>query len=188
MELADRRRALILLLAIVAAAMLRPTRTSLPAWVLIGVSVLAVTPRFPVPAEPVRIPSFFTGQSVRSIPEGSVALVLPYARLVNSRAMFWQSAAGMRFRMPEGYALLPGPHFSPPPTATGGALAAIESGAEAPAVTEALKSQVLADLSAWQVQNIIVGPMSHQDRAVAFLTAVLGRAPDQRDGVFLWRL
>src|SRR5256885_13794747 len=86
---------------------------------LIVAALLPLAPRLPFPAEPVDVPSFFTGGGVRQLPQGSVALVLPYARLAKSSAMVWQAAADMRFRMPEAYALLPGPSFSSPPTATG---------------------------------------------------------------------
>src|SRR5256886_8041013 len=101
---------------------------------LIGAALLPLIPRLPFPASPVEVPSFFTGGGVRQLPQGSVALVLPYARLANSSAMFWQAAADMRFRMPEAYAVLPGPSFSSPPSATGSLMRMIELGEGPPAL------------------------------------------------------
>ena len=154
---------------------------------LIGAALLPLIPRLPFPAEPVDVPSFFTG-GVRQLPQGSVALVLPYARLANSSAMVWQAAADMRFRMPEAYALLPGPSFSSPPTATGSLMRMIELGEEPPALTDDLRHQVLGDLAAWKVEAIIVGPMPHRQRMIAFFTWLTGATPRQDGGVDIWRL
>src|SRR5438552_1734748 len=155
---------------------------------LIGAALLPLIPRLPFPAEPVDIPSFFTGGGVRQLPQGSVALVLPYARLANSSAMVWQAAADMRFRMPEAYALLPGPSFSSPPTATGSLMRMIELGEEPPALTDDLRHQVLGDLAAWKVEAIIVGPMPYRERMIAFFTWLTGATPRQDGGVDIWRL
>jgi hypothetical protein len=156
---------------------------------LIAAALLPLTPRLPFPAAPVNIPTFFTGSGVRQLPQGSVALVLPYARLANSSAMFWQAASDMRFRMPEAYALLPGPSFSSPPTATGFLMRAIELGDEPPpALTDDLRRQVVGDLAAWRVQAIIVGPMPHQERMIAFFTWLTGTTPREDGGVYFWGL
>ena len=154
---------------------------------LIGTALLPLTPRIPFPAKPVEVPTFFTGGAVRQLPQGSVALVLPYARLAYSSAMFWQAASDMRFRMPESYALVPGPSFSSPPTATGSLMRSIELGLETPARTDDLRRQVLGDLATWRVQTIIVGPMPNQERMIAFFTWLTGTTPGQDGGVYIWR-
>ena len=156
--------------------------------VLIGAALLPLIPRLPFPASPVDVPSFFTGGGVRQLPQGSVALVLPYARLANSSAMFWQAAADMRFRMPEAYALLPGPSFSSPQTATANLMRVIELGERPPALTDDLRRRVLEDLGAWKVQAIIVGPMPYRERMIAFFTWLTGATPRQDRGVYIWRL
>ena len=155
---------------------------------LIVAALLPLIPRLPFPASPVEVPSFFTGGGVQQLPQGSVALVLPYARLANSSAMFWQAAADMRFRLPEAYALLPGPSFSSPPSATGSLMRMIELGEGPPALTEDLRRQVLEDLGAWKVQAIIVGPMPYRERMIAFFTWLTGATPRQDGGVYIWRL
>ncbi len=155
---------------------------------VIGAALLPLIPRLPFPAEPVEVPRFFTGGGVKHLPQGSVALVLPYARLANSSAMFWQAAADMRFRMPEAYALLPGPSFSSPPTQTSSLMRLIEQGEEPPALSDDLRGQVLRDLGAWKVEAIIVGPMPYRERMIAFFTWLMGTPPRQDGGVYIWRL
>lgn len=177
-----------LLLAVFADAWLFRGRTAFPAALLVGAALLALTPRFPFPSQPVPVPAYFTGGGVRQLTQGSVALVLPYARLSNSWAMFWQAASDMRFRMPEGYALVPGPSFSSPPTATGSLMRGIEAGLEPPALTDELRQQVRGDLAAWKVQTIIVGPMPHQERTIGFFTWLTGMSPREDGGVFIWAL
>jgi hypothetical protein len=44
-----------------------------------------------------------------------------------------------------------------------------------------------ADLQAWRVHAIVVGPMAHRDRMIALFTELLGRPPEAVDGVLLWR-
>jgi hypothetical protein len=177
-----------LLLAVFADTFLAKIRTALPAALLIGAALLTLTPRLPFPSERVAVPTYFTGAGVRQLAPGSVALVLPYARLANSSAMFWQAASDMRFRMPEGYALIPGPSFSSPPTATGGLMRDIELGLEPPALADDLRRQVFVDLAAWKVQTIIVGPMPYQDRMIAFVNSLTGTTPREDGGVFIWVL
>ncbi len=165
-----------------------PRRGALLKTLLIGAALLPLIPRLPFPAALVEVPSFFTGGGVRQLPQGSVALVLPYARLANSSAMFWQAAADMRFRMPEAYALLPGPSFSSPPTATGNLMRMIELGEGPAPLTDELRRQVLRDLTAWKVDAIIVGPMPYRERMIAFFTWLTGTTPRQDGGVYIWRL
>jgi hypothetical protein len=156
---------------------------------VIGAALLPLTPRLPYSTATVNVPAFFTGTGVRQLPQGAVVLVLPYARLANSSAMFWQAASDMRFRMPEAYALLPGPSFSSPPTTTGFLMRAIELGDQPPpALTDDLRRQVVGDLAAWKVQAIIVGPMPHQERMVAFFTWLTGTTPREDGGVYIWGL
>jgi hypothetical protein len=155
---------------------------------VIGAVLLTLTPRLPFPAEPVEIPPFFTGAGVRHLPQGSVALVLPYARLAHSSAMLWQAASDMWFRMPESYALVPGPSFNSPTTATGSLMRIIEEDLDTPALTADLRRQVLGDLAAWHVRTIIVGPMPRQDRILAFFTWLTGATPRQDGGVYVWGL
>ena len=64
----------------------------------------------------------------------------------------------------------------------------IELGEEPPALTDDLRHQVLADLAAWKVEAIIVGPMPYRERMIAFFTWLTGATPGQDGGVSIWRL
>jgi dolichyl-phosphate beta-glucosyltransferase len=104
--------------------------------------------------------------------------------------MSWQAESGYRFRMPEGYALHPGPGdevaFGPPRSATSGVLEGIELGEGVPAPTGELRASIAGDLARWHVRTVVVGPMPHEDQAVATLAWVVGRPPEQMGGVWVW--
>src|SRR5207245_10635262 len=100
-------------------------------------AVVPLIPRQPFPTMPLAVPSFFTTPAlVNEIPAGSVALVAPFAydwRL--AVPMLWQSEAGMRFRMPEGFAWIPGPSYVPHRSALGDAMPGIAMSGADPAMT-----------------------------------------------------
>jgi hypothetical protein len=160
-------------------------------WMLVGLVLLAIAPRWPFPvlnleSPPFQvIPAFFAAEA-RAVPAGSVALVVPYASDFEARAMLWQSAAEMRFRMPEGYALIPGPSFDPPPTTLGRALEQISWTGKGPELEPALRTAMLANLRGWNVRTVVIGPMEHEEEAVALLSFVLQRPPEQVGGVKAW--
>jgi hypothetical protein len=133
---------------------------------------------------------FFTSAAVERIPAGSVALVVPWAGPGDPNAMSWQAEAGYRYRMPEGYALYPAQDgevaFGPPRSATSDLLEGIELGHGTPAPTDRLRRALAADLGGWRVATVVVGPMPHEDQAVAVLAWVLGRAPERVGGVWVW--
>jgi hypothetical protein len=105
--------------------------------------------------------------------------------------MLWQLASGMRFRMPEGSLIVTDVNGlptggRPPRSATQSAMIAIQQGAGAPDVNAGLREAVLGDLRRWKIQTVIVGPMYNQPVMIDFFTTLLGRAPEQVDGVFVW--
>ena len=155
--------------------------------VLAGLALVPLIPRQPFPTMPLGVPSFFTTPAlVDQVPSGSVALVAPFAydwRL--AVPMLWQSES-MRFRMPEGFAWIPGPSYVPHRSALGDAMAGVAKSGSAPAVTSEARLAYAHDLQAWQVQTIIVGPMANQDQMVRFFSDLLGRPPIEEGGVFVW--
>lgn len=161
-----------------------------PAAGLVCLSLVAVAPVATPWVTPHRDAAFFTSPSVRRIPAGSVALVAPWAGPGDPTAMSWQAEAGYRYRMPEGYALHPGPGdevaFGPPASATSRVLEGIELGRGLPARTDELRASMAADLARWHVRTIVVGPMPHEDQAVAAVAWVVGRRPERVAGVWVW--
>jgi hypothetical protein len=57
-----------------------------------------------------------------------------------------------------------------------------------PTLTADQRSAIALDLDFYDASAVIVGPMPHEDVAVAFVSDVLGRGPEQVGGVNLWRL
>jgi len=157
------------------------------------VAAVAVTlfPRLPFPSSPVSAPAFFTGAGVQQIPQDEVALVAPYVTLpVTDDPMLWQALSGMRFRMPEGY--YQGPDrdghriYGPLPTTTSAVMEAIRARGEMRPLTAELRRRIAADLAAWSVRDILVGPMPHREEMTAFMTALTGRPPLESGGVAVW--
>jgi hypothetical protein len=161
---------------------------------------LALVPLIPQPTHPITndvVPAFFSGDSVRRIPDGSVALIAPFVPYYNpyhdgpySRAMLWQSIAGMRFRMPEGYAMVPrsspGTPSSHPGSVIKAIMLAIQAGRAAPELTSRLRRQLLDDLSAWHVRTVIIGPMGNRTAMRLFFTRLLDHPPVWSGGVDVW--
>ena len=156
--------------------------------VMAGLALVPLIPRQPFPTMPVGVPSFFTTPAlVDQVPSGSVALVAPFAydwRL--AVPMLWQSESGMRYRMPEGFAWIPGPSYVPHRSALGDAMAGIAKGGSAPVVTSEARIGYARDLHSWQVQTVIVGPMANQDQMVRFFSELFGQPPTAEGGVFVW--
>ena len=150
-------------------------------------ALVSLFPRLPYPTTTVDSPAFFASTSIQQIPEGSVALVAPYAydwRL--SVPMLWQVQSGMRFRMPEGFAWIPGPSYTPPPSPLGDVMTAIARGTVVPAINDERRAAMRRDLQQWQVGTVIVGPMARQDQMVAIFTDLLNASPEFDGGVYVW--
>ena len=161
--------------------------------VVVALALLPLVPRVPYPANTTPTPPFFSGAGVRRVPVDSVALVAPFSALVDrtySAPMLWQGVAGLRFRMPEGYAFVPGPSgdagMRPWPSATQETMLRIQQGRDAPRLTAALRGRIARDLHDWKVGAVIVGPMDHQGEMLRLFRRLLRREPDRVGGVYVW--
>jgi hypothetical protein len=153
-------------------------------------SLALVLPALPYPSSPATVPAFFVAGAASRIPEGSVALVVPFSMSGDVRAMIWQEQAGMRFRMPEGYAFIPdigprGQRLSPPPSVTQTQVIVVAQGRAAP-LTPQTRQQILSELKSWQVQTVIIGPMTNEQQEIDLFTSLFGQAPQPADGVYVW--
>jgi hypothetical protein len=153
--------------------------------VTVALALLPLVPVVPFPSMDARSPRYFLTGVGEALPNGATALVAPYSRAGWADAMLWQAASGMAFRMPEGYAFVPGPSANPPPSAIGFRMVEIEARGGS-TVDPGWRQEMLAKLAAWRVRAVIVGPMAHQADMVAFFTDLLGRPPLERDGVYVF--
>jgi hypothetical protein len=62
-------------------------------------AMLPLMPHVPILTERVDTPGFFTGSSVLVVPQGALALALPFDIAPQNDPMMWQIASGMRFRI-----------------------------------------------------------------------------------------
>lgn len=159
--------------------------------VLLAVACGSVLPALPLPTDSVAVPAFFTSAAAQRLPSQGSVLVLPFSTDFTSDApMVWQAVAGMGYRMPSGYAMIPDAsgvsHVGVPPTALSTALRGIAAGHGAPALGSATRAAFLGDLRRWDVRAAVVGPMPHRGAAVAFLSDLLGGPPEQAGGVDVW--
>lgn len=170
-------------------------------WISVGAAFLLLVPRLPWPATSNPVPVFFTERTVQRVPEGTVALVAPFATNIgyhtsaaartSGDAMMWQVASGMRFRMPEGYVEVPGPNGKaslggPLDSLTESTMLVIQDGGSAPTMTDELRFGLLADLKRWRVRTVIVGPMANEDEMVRLFSSLFAREPESVGGVFVW--
>ena len=161
-------------------------RAGVGGWTTVVLVIVSLIPRLPYPVAPVTVPAFFASAAAQRIPEGSVALIAPYSRQWRAEAMVWQAASGMRFRMPEGDAIVPGPSLSPPASALGSLLVKLEEGTATGPPPEAMRPALMADLRHWDVRTVIVGPMDGRETVAAMFTWLLGRPAEAVGGVEVW--
>jgi hypothetical protein len=133
-------------------------------FVLVAMSFL---PRLPFPATNEGVPASFRAAAVRSIPEGSVAIVLPSAR-----ALAWQATSGMHFKMPTGRAFVRTTGSVPRFVHT---FALLEKD-PALAISAERAEQIRDELRTAEVVRVVLVPVPRDTRAEAD-RAVYGHGP-----------
>ena len=139
------------------------------------------------------VPSFFTTSDVNVIAKGGTVLLVPFPR--GSRGddadMIWQAEADLRFKIVGGGVYVPGPGgkgttFGGAPTILTYVLGVTEHRGTAPAQTPGVLLVERRNLVSWKVDDVVVGPMSNEERAVSVLETVLGEDPVRQGDVFYW--
>jgi len=171
-----------------------------PRWVPWLVGVVAAATLVPIGAayalpytvRPSPTPAWFTGDA-RDLPQGTTVLVVPFA---NQTAMGWQAQAGLRFRLAGGFAVVPAAdgrsQFLQSPT---GAVARLDRLSPLPNAlplgpppsSTADVASVRAAVERWGVDVVVVTRVGGDPTySAGFMTAVLGRVPEFRQGVWVW--
>ena len=141
-------------------------------------------------------PSYFTSPALTGRPAGRVTLLYPYPSVATPEGQLWQAMAGLHFRSPGGYFLVPdGPDqkigFSAAvgygaDTLTSRVLIALHQGRPPPR-TAALRAAMLAQWASWHVSSMVAARGGQaQPAALSFLTWLVGRPPTPVDQVDLW--
>jgi len=155
---------------------------------VVAASVLIpLVPAWPYSAAPANVPTWFT-TAAPSVPAGSTAVIYPWATAADDSAMLWQAMADMTFRMPGGFAVIPGPtgasSFSAQASPLQGALAGCTAGASS---TPSLPpGAVRTQLRTWHTRIVVVVPTSPGAACARALFAGALGPPQRAGGVVVW--
>jgi hypothetical protein len=168
----------------------------LPALVAV-VCLVPLIPKGPITGVTgVWTPSYFTSASMTTRPAGQVTVLYPYPSVATPEGQLWQAMAGMHYRSPGGYFLVPdGPGqrigFSAAvgygaDTLTARVFIALDRG-RPPAETPALRSALLAQFGSWRVSSLVAvfGP-EPDPVSLQFITWLVGKPPKQVENVDVW--
>ena len=164
---------------------------ALPRWTsraVLAVALIPLVPAVPLVTGSVPVPRFFTSSAVHVLRQNSTVLVVPFPYAEHAVAMEWQAEAGLRYRMPGGYVLLPGPQgrvFNPTPTPFTIQLAALERGRITVAKAMAAPD-VRQDYRRLDPAAVVLGPCAHRTALMEFISTIVGRSPRTVGGVQLW--
>lgn len=139
------------------------------------------------------IPTFFTTHEVDAIASGSTVLLVPFPRgsLGDDAGMIWQAEADLRFKIVGGGVYVPGASgkgatFGGPATSLTYVLGLTQHHGSAPAQTSQVLLSERRNLVSWQVDDVVIGPMRNEQKAVYVMDRVLGRGSVLEGGVHVW--
>ena len=166
-------------------------RRAVAALATIAVSLAAVIPAT-LGAWPVDTPQFFVDWSQQGIPESATVLIAPFFRDgAGASPMLWAATAGGGIRMPEAYAYIPAADgtamYGPPANSISSIMETIQDQGIVVVARGQERDAVAGDLQRLQIQDIIIGPMDNRAQMIAFFTDLMGRDPENVEGVQIWR-
>lgn len=77
---------------------------------LTAATIVSLIPRWPYPSYPADVPTYFSSDAVKRIPQGAVVLISPYPSVAEVLGQQWQAIADMRFKIIGGYGLFTDPN------------------------------------------------------------------------------
>ncbi|MGH9046393.1 MAG: hypothetical protein ACRDVW_03660 [Acidimicrobiales bacterium] len=164
-----------------------------------GLAAVALFPLVPaVPfafVRPVPTTTYFSSRFARELPTGKVAVLYPYPSAAIPGGALWQTQSDMRFAMPGGYFLVPGPNgtlatspvaFNAYPTAFGNALSDLYLG-KTPPHSAAQRRAMRDDLRTWHAQSVVAIPTATSAAGVvAYISWVLDTGPVHQADAYTW--
>jgi hypothetical protein len=174
----------------------RRLATALWCLALIGVCWVVVAPiasanNFPFVVHPTPVPAWFRQQAPK-LRAGTAVLTLPDPSSASVAAMGWQAEDAMQIRLVGGYADTPTADgrstWAEQPT---GVLAVLDSLSEPlsklPSGAPGQMAGVRKALEGWGAQVVVVtDEVASPAFDVGYFTAVIGRAPLEQDGAWVW--
>ena len=148
-------------------------------------AMLPLVPHIPIKTDPVGTPGFFASPSVRAVPQGAVALTLPFDVAPQNDPMMWQIASGMRFRILGGDVFVAKPNglstWHPLPAGPPVLQHVLEAGQNprsppAPVTAQAVRA-LRALIARSHVAVVLVDRSAHSGGAFALLVRCALRTP-----------
>ena len=157
---------------------------------LLAASLVLIVPAV-MPLWRTDTPAFFKNWSQQGIPESATVLIAPFFRDGGGAApMLWTAEAGAGVSMPEAYAYVPSaqgtPQYGPLPTNLSNVMESIQDTGNVVVARGDIRDAIEREMMQLQIQDIIVGPMDKHDEMVTFFTDLMGRSPQDVQGVQLW--
>jgi hypothetical protein len=168
-----------------------PWRRAAPRLTVLALALLLIVPA-PIGSSTAPQPAFFDRWEEQGIGTGDTVLIAPYfTNGAGAAPMLWAALAGDAVRMPEAYAYVPrddgSSGYGAPPTQLSDIMEAIQDSGVVIVARGEVRDQVSRDLVGADVRHVVVGPMEHRGQMAAFFEDLLGRPPEEVDGVLLWR-
>ncbi|MEW6226397.1 MAG: hypothetical protein AB1627_17390 [Chloroflexota bacterium] len=165
--------------------------SAVPRLVTLGLALAVALPA-PLGSSGVEVPAFFRDDDQQGIADDAIVLVAPhFTNGAGAAPMLWAAVAGNRPRLYEAYAYVPDedgqPRYGPASTQLTRIMERIQDDGVTLVARGEVREQVLRDIAANGITDVIVGPMDHREQMVAFFTDLFGRPPAEVDGVQLWR-
>jgi hypothetical protein len=156
--------------------------------IVLAVIATLLPKQLPVERVP-QIPRYFSTEA-RKLPEGTNALVVPIPTPLRTEPLRWQAAAQYRYSTPDGYFIAPAPDgraaIGVQPGPTEQLFVKLEDNGLMPAMTPELTESVTAQLDAWGITTVLLGPSQHREEQLQLLTQLLGGPSRTVDDVSIW--
>jgi len=156
---------------------------------LVGAVVATAIP-WGLPTTSIATPAFFRSAAVRhNVGQDEVVLVSPYIfGPASEQPMLWQAEAGMRYRMVDGWLIVPGQHWGEPtPAAT--ILYDVEVRGDPVPADSADLNALTGYLHATHVTRVLVAPSYRQAAVMELFTLAFRHGPGaEAGGVAVWKV
>lgn len=159
---------------------------------VVALAPLAVLPRWPYPVAPIRQPAMLAGIARSAAGRQPTLVVYPDASSAAADEMAWQAEDGFDFRLPDGYAIVPGPGGraveAPPTNALWLVLAAASVHRLHVPLSLTTRAALRQDLRAADAAAVLLLPDAPDGAALRrALTSAIG-PPHALAGGWIWRL